>query len=243
MTQQETGGLLAIWVDIDDDYLLQFLKWHNCEHIPERLSIPGFRAGRRYRSLDAVSDFLILYETLKADVLTAEPYLRRLNNPTPRTRDALQHFRHPIRTVYSLIAELGPGRPALNPGFMLVHRFDCMPTDEHVLLEWYESEVMAKICAISNVHSGSLYRSRPELSQTKTLELDLHMAGPAAQRFLGLYEISSWEVAETKPWRGAFSGPASETGPHRYMANCVEELYWLDFAMYTKRPHEKEAHS
>jgi hypothetical protein len=103
-------------MDIDDDYQLRFLKWHNCEHIPERLSIPGFRAGRRYRSMDAASDFLILYDTLETDVLTSEPYLNRLNHPTSRTRDALKHFRNPIRTIYSLIAGIGRSRPKLDAG-------------------------------------------------------------------------------------------------------------------------------
>jgi hypothetical protein len=38
-------GLLAFWADIDSDYVLRFQQWHNCEHMPERLSIPGFLGG------------------------------------------------------------------------------------------------------------------------------------------------------------------------------------------------------
>jgi hypothetical protein len=70
---------------------------------------------------------------------------------------------------------------------MLAHRFDCEPKHERALLEWYRLEVMAKICSIAGVQSGKLYRNRPQLS-AKTLELDLHVARPATQRFLGLYE-------------------------------------------------------
>jgi hypothetical protein len=77
------------------------------------------------------------------------------------------------------------------------------------------------------------------LSQSKTLEFDLHAAGPAAQRFLVLYQISSWEVAETRPWRDTLSSHVSEAGPHRHIVDSVEELYWLDFVMHTEEMNKE----
>ena len=49
MRNRTSNGMLAFWTDIDEDYILEFQKWHNCEHMTERTSIPGFRVGRRYR--------------------------------------------------------------------------------------------------------------------------------------------------------------------------------------------------
>ena len=52
MTHAEPAGLMAFWADIDTDYEMRFLEWHNCEHMPERVSVPGFCEGRRYRGID-----------------------------------------------------------------------------------------------------------------------------------------------------------------------------------------------
>ena len=43
---------MAFRADIDAEYGTRFLELHNCEHTPERVSVPGFREGRRYRDLD-----------------------------------------------------------------------------------------------------------------------------------------------------------------------------------------------
>ncbi len=43
----DATGLMIIWADIDLNYVLRFQEWHNCEHVPERMSIPGFLRGRR----------------------------------------------------------------------------------------------------------------------------------------------------------------------------------------------------
>jgi hypothetical protein len=56
---QVSRGLMVFWADIDADYLPRFQEWHNTEHIPERISIPGFNVGRRYRGaeiLDVLRD-------------------------------------------------------------------------------------------------------------------------------------------------------------------------------------------
>ena len=35
-------GLMAFWAEIDESYVDRFRQWHNCEHMPERVSVPGF---------------------------------------------------------------------------------------------------------------------------------------------------------------------------------------------------------
>lgn len=100
-------GLMAFWSDIDDDYLLRYQQWHNCEHVPERVSTPGFRRGRRYRDISCAPHFLMMYETESPATLASQPYLARLDNPTPWTKEALTHFRNPSRGIYSLADTVG----------------------------------------------------------------------------------------------------------------------------------------
>lgn len=103
MTKADYGtGLMAFWSDIDEDYVMRYQQWHNCEHVPERVSTPGFRRGRRYRDIDGVPHFLMMYETESPATLASEPYFAKLNNPTLWTKEALTHFRNPMRGIYSL---------------------------------------------------------------------------------------------------------------------------------------------
>jgi hypothetical protein len=60
--------------------------------MPERVGIPGFLRGRRYRAIDAAAEYFTLYEAEDAAVLTGAHYLERLNNPTPATRTVIPQF-------------------------------------------------------------------------------------------------------------------------------------------------------
>ncbi len=100
-------GLMAFWARIDEGYLARFRQWHNSEHMPERVSIPGFLAGQRYLSHGTSNYFLMMYETQDPTVLGGPDYLARLNAPTPWTRESLPHFREPARNIYRRLAALG----------------------------------------------------------------------------------------------------------------------------------------
>ena len=42
-----SGALLA-WHDVEPGRERDYQHWHTHEHMEERLSVPGFRQGRRY---------------------------------------------------------------------------------------------------------------------------------------------------------------------------------------------------
>ena len=41
-------AVVAIWNGIAEEGRTDFYEWHNREHMPERVGIPGFEAGRRW---------------------------------------------------------------------------------------------------------------------------------------------------------------------------------------------------
>jgi hypothetical protein len=59
-----------------------FYEWHNREHMPERIGIPGFRRGRRYVAISGAPEFFNLYEADSPETLAGQDYLNRLNSPT-----------------------------------------------------------------------------------------------------------------------------------------------------------------
>jgi hypothetical protein len=100
-------GAVAIWHDIAPEGLAEFHAWHGEEHMPERVGIPGFLRGRRFRAIEASLQFFNLYETASPDVVAGPDYKARLDNPTPRTMSAVRHFRNVARSLCSVGALAG----------------------------------------------------------------------------------------------------------------------------------------
>jgi hypothetical protein len=91
---------LAIWFDVDPEAEAELNAWYPRQHLPERLSVPGFVRGRRYAAAGAAARFFTLYEVETAAVLASPAYLERLNHPTDWTRRVLPSFRRMVRGAY-----------------------------------------------------------------------------------------------------------------------------------------------
>jgi hypothetical protein len=102
---------ILIWNDVVPDALDDFYAWHNGEHLPERLGIPGFIRGRRYvRAAGSTPQaFFTLYETASAEVMTSPAYMARLNAPTPWSTKIFKSFRNMQRALCVVTATQGPG--------------------------------------------------------------------------------------------------------------------------------------
>ena len=112
-------GVVAIWHDIAPEARDDFHEWHNREHMPERVGIPGFRRGRRYVAIEGAPEYFNLYEADSAEVLGGQDYLNRLNAPTPWTQRVIPHFRNVARSICRVAFTNGTG----SGGIMLTMRF------------------------------------------------------------------------------------------------------------------------
>ncbi len=101
MTQPKARGALAAWNDCAPEGLAEYERWY-ADHLAERVSVPGFREGRRYEAVPgsgADRRFFTFYPVDSAEVLSSPAYLARLENPHPDTLAAMRHFRNMMRTV------------------------------------------------------------------------------------------------------------------------------------------------
>ena len=94
------AAFLAIWHDIEEHGEVEYDDWHTREHMPERVGIPGFEAGRRWvdRSLDH-HRYFTLYEAATLDVLGSAAYRARLDTPTPWTHKVQPTFTNFVRAA------------------------------------------------------------------------------------------------------------------------------------------------
>jgi hypothetical protein len=103
-------GFLAIWNDAAAEHEAEWLKWHTREHMPERVGVPGFLAGRRYLDpSSAYHRYFTLYLGEDLSTFNSPPYLERLNNPTPWTRATGPYFRNFLRGACRVVASSGSG--------------------------------------------------------------------------------------------------------------------------------------
>ncbi len=229
--REESKGLLAIWADVDTAYHLEFEKWHNCEHMADRVTIPGFQIGYRYQGIGASPYSLMAYETADSSVLESEPYLRSKDNPTPWTREALSHYRNTERMVYNLVASVGK-KPATQAPYLLAMRFDPESEDEAEIVEALREDLLVRVAAVPAVGGARLYRVNEKISDIVTEERRIYGGGPKQrQRFLVLAEIPSAplsknDVCQDLCWQVYQGGKGFNE-----IKNVSAERYWLRFVM------------
>lgn len=227
---KESKGLMGMWADIDAGDVLGFQEWHNCEHIPERVSIPGFNTGRRYRGMNGAPTFFMVYETDEAAVLASAPYHQRLNNPTPWTRESVAKFKNADRNIFSLLAETG-ALPAIEPPYVHLSRFNLDPEGQDETLAWLAGAWLPAIGGLANVHRARLYRLDEAISGIMTSERKIYDGGPGELQYLVLCETAEPHPGESEAWLAAEKAlPGAERLQRRRDLSGLS--YWLEIAFY-----------
>jgi hypothetical protein len=235
MKKGERKGLLVVWADIDEDYRHTFRMWHNCEHVSERVSLPGFCTGYRYEGIGKAPNYIMFYEGADSKVFGSEAYLYSLNNPTPGTKDAIAHFKNPGRTIYGLLATAGKKPPVVAP-YIFVERFSPEKGSDREVMQWYSKELLPRRAMIPGVCRGRLYEVDPAISDLMTTERKIHAAAIGEQRFLCLYEIASLDLCASQAWRECQTGTDKTQNRVKKMDHLLQEVYWLDFTMDAPEP-------
>ncbi|RDJ22491.1 hypothetical protein DWF00_02630 [Bosea caraganae] len=104
------GGFLAIANTVEPAMRAQYEEWHTFEHVPERLTMPGFLGARRYvRGHGIGTHYLTLYDIKGPEALETPEYQHLLISPTPmsqRMRPVMGEFR---RFAYQETGRAGHG--------------------------------------------------------------------------------------------------------------------------------------
>jgi hypothetical protein len=104
-----TAAMLLAF-DVAKDAATEHDDWHTHEHLPERLSIPGFLRGTRWvRRSGQQPAYLVLYEVEGLATLTSAAYRERLDNPTAWTSRMMPHYRGMRRGFCAVAGSFGVG--------------------------------------------------------------------------------------------------------------------------------------
>jgi hypothetical protein len=149
------SAAMVLCFDIDPAAWAEHDDWHTHEHMPERLSIPGFLRGSRWVATQGGPRYLVLYEVAEIGVLTSRAYLERLNHPTPWTQKMMQSYRGMSRGLCSVRASFGRG----------------LGTSAVLLRSSSEVQGLAELVTASGMASAALLRSAVAAPMTKEQEM------------------------------------------------------------------------
>ena len=196
-------GVVAIWNGISEEGRNEFYEWHIREHMTERVGIPGFRRGRRYRAIDSDThpEFFTLYEVESFEVVRSQDYTNRLNSPTLWTKKATAHFAHTSRGLARVISSTGPGVG----GCLATVRFR-VSEEEDLALRSLLSELVKNIAQLPLVTGAHLCLADDGASGVKTTESEGRTDYTSPPRWFALIETCNAE-ALAEPIRRAEQAP------------------------------------
>ncbi|QYK42236.1 MAG: hypothetical protein KF887_03650 [Paracoccaceae bacterium] len=103
-------AMLFILAGVRPEFEDEFNLWYDREHLPDRVTVPGFITARRHAAAEgALWPYLALYETADISVFSSAPYKERLANQSDWSRRMLPVFVDPQRNIALRRAQVGEG--------------------------------------------------------------------------------------------------------------------------------------
>ena len=159
-------GVLIIWHAMTPEADRDMVRWHNTEHVLERVSIPGFLRGRRYADAGTTLQYLDIYETESVETVRSPAYVARLNDPTSWTRRVLPHFRGTVRLGCRVTHSRGRGQG----GAVVTVRLRPRAGAEDGLVRWLAADGAAALFEEPAVVGVHLLTTVAETTRVKTAE-------------------------------------------------------------------------
>lgn len=160
-------GAMINWISVAREHLPVYEDWYNFQHLPERVSTPGFLRARRFIAAEhrdgaERTDYLTLYETTDVDVLASPEYLRRLDNPTDLTLEVVPLFAEFRRAACHITVVRGDG----SAGRVVVLEVDS-DSDPSVLRTVLGDTVFGELIGEHRLVAASLYEPDAAVSNAK----------------------------------------------------------------------------
>jgi hypothetical protein len=135
------SGVMINWSDVAPEHRMAYYEWHCREHMLGRVAIHGFIRGRRYLSIQAKRDFLIIYEVKDLTVLTGQDYLAKANRPSALTQRTTPVIKNSIRGLCQVKASFGIGVG----GYAMTLRFEPHPGAEMQWEQYLKNKALPQI--------------------------------------------------------------------------------------------------
>ena len=211
---------LLLSFDVVSGVVPEHDDWHTHEHLPERLSIPGFLRGTRWIALREEPRYLVVYEVATLTTLTSTPYLERLNHPTPWTAKLMAFYRGMRRGLCEVSGSIGLGLGHL----MLLVRITPQSSAAASLSKQLLGDVLPRFASRAGI--GSLHLLEEAAPAPMTNEQRIRGVDAAVGWAIlasGYSEEALTDLAQTELSRSRLE--------HLGAGDVVHGMYRLDYAL------------
>ena len=206
--------------DVAPDAVDEHDDWHTHEHLPERLSIPGFLRGSRWAALHGQPRYFVMYEVEDVGTLVSDAYLQRLNNPTRWTSKIMPSYRGMTRGLCAVLASYGVGMGH----FGLLIRFEPKAAAKASLDRWLGNDLLPRLPTQPGLGGAHLLEAEATPQMTNEQRIRGADAGLGCAVLVTGYSRSSIEaLADAELGANQFK----EHGAHRVMAAIYQTEYTL----------------
>ncbi len=146
------SAAMLLSFDVVEEAIAEHDQWHTQEHLPERLSIPGFARGTRWVALSGQPRYFVMYEVAQLATLSSAAYLERLDHPSPWTAKIMPYYRGMARGFCSVTRSFGLGIG--HAGLLL--RFKPATGTESSLRDWLLQD-LARLPSTPGLGSAHLF--------------------------------------------------------------------------------------
>lgn len=184
----------------------EFDDWLDTEHIPERLSVPGFARADRWVAADGGPTSLAFYDLDHIQVLSSPAYQAVVGaNLSPWSRRVIGKSG---RRRFDLELMSRSDKPVQQPcGGLLFIAMDVAPEAEEDFNAWYDEEHVPRLFSLEGVMSARRYRACAD-----------------SQRYVATYHVTSPAVPDSDAWRAQTDSRwGDQVRPHtsnRYRLVC-----------------------
>jgi hypothetical protein len=172
----------------------EFHEWYDSEHLPERLSVPGFLNAERWIGAHDPQISVATYDLASVAVLESAAYRAvGYENSSPWTKRVTARVRRLLRFAGEQILPGAQSAPA-GAGALLLNAMNVAPECEAEFNEWYDSEHIPALAAVPGTLCARRFRT----------------GEAGVQRYIALYHLATPEIPDSAPWKKAANTPWTE---------------------------------
>jgi hypothetical protein len=187
-------GILIAAMDFSAVAEDEFNDWYDTEHLPERLSVPGFLNAERWIGIANPRTSVALYDLDTVKVLHSNAYLRvGGTNGSPWTKRVTGQCKSLIRLEGEQVKPGDKLAPVGAAAAILMISMNVEREHEAEFNAWYNEEHLDALAGVPGVLSARRYRG-----------------SGATQRYAAIYHFARAGVTESAAWKTAANTPWTE---------------------------------
>jgi len=220
-----TEAVMAVWGDAAPAIEAEFNEWYHRQHVPERVGMPGWRCGRRYRRVDRGRHrYLAVYEVESLASFDDPLYRHALDNPTDWTRRMMPGFRNFVRATSRV--RLVAGEVA--GGWIATVRYDPGNAQREPIARWIGGEALHDLRDRAGITRVQMWEADIGRSLTATGEQSMRAGADGRAPFTAVVEGTDREAVEAALAASGIEAGLGERGAVDVQAGVYQLMFSLN---------------